>query len=189
MRAARASSAARARDASTDDARARGDATRRARDATALPGRAVTTDARAPTTVARDDANARAVKRYRDRQRDARARLEAECAALRADRERLEAELAHARWVLDAVASRYGMKRRARGRDADAALSRSVVSVIAHGAGCPLGRAGGGPFRLDAEGERARGDATSTSEDELAEFLNEFLVHEDGKCPCPGHAR
>ena len=28
-----------------------------------------------------------------------------------------------------------------------------------------------------------------TPSDELAAFLNEFLVHEDGKCACPGRAR
>ena len=35
---------------------------------------------------------------------------------------------------------------------------------------------------------RARRRDVDEDEDELAAFLNEFLVHEDGKCPCPGHA-
>ena len=113
----------------------------------------------APTTATTtNDANARAVKRYRDRQRDAKMKLESENAALRVETTRLATELAHARWVLDAVASRCGMKRRATGRDADAALRRSVARVI-HGAGCPLGHQGrDGPFRLDATEARRRED-------------------------------
>jgi hypothetical protein len=95
----------------------------------------------------------------------------------------LETELAHATWLLDAVASRYGLAKRARGRGADAALSRSVVSVVAHGTACPLGARADGPFRLDAP------EDTHANEGELTEFLREFLVHEDGKCPCPGRAR
>ena len=143
-------------------------------DAPALPGRAVAVDEGKKSM--HNDANKRAVKRYRDRQRDAKMKLESENAA----------ELAHARWVLDAVASRCGMKRRATGRGADAALRRSVARVI-HGAGCPLGHQGReGPFRLDATEARRREDE---DEDELAAFLKEFLVHEDGKCPCPGRAR
>jgi hypothetical protein len=155
-------------------------------DAPALPGRAVAVDEDKKSID--NDANKRAVKRYRDRQRDAKMKLESENAALRVETTRLATELAHARWVLDAVASRCGMKRRATGRDADAALRRSVARVI-HGAGCPLGhqgRDGDGPFRLDATEARRREDE---DEDELAAFLKEFLVHEDGKCACPGRAR
>ena len=55
--------------------------------------------------------------------------------------------------------------------------------------GVPAGTGGGGG-RFDwTRGGVARARRRDVdSEDELAEFLNEFLVHEDGKCPCPGHA-
>ena len=105
--------------------------------------------------------------------------MRAECAELRRECTNLRAELAHARWVLDEVATRMGL-----GERKGETLARRVTSTIAHGRGCPLGRSGGGgPFRL-AEGRRR---ARDEGEDELAAFLREFLVAPE-VCPCPGHA-
>jgi len=166
-----------------------------------LPGVPVSTTTRAEPT--KRASNRAAVRRYRHRQRARTGALARECEALRETNARLQGELAHARWVLAEVRRRYGLD------DGDRATSAhwTMTSTIAHGIGCPLGEEGvgrGGPFRLREDGGEGGGTTTTTGkrgrrgcgreemgggvddEDDLAEFLKTFLVHDDG-CPCPGH--
>lgn len=170
-----------------------------------LPGVPVSTTTTTRTEPRKRAANRAAVRRYRHRQRARTGALARECEALRETNARLEGELAHARWVLAEVRRRYGLD------DGDRATSAhwTMTSTIAHGIGCPLGEEGmgrGGPFRLREDGGENGGTTTTTTgkrrrrgrgredvrsggdeEDDLAEFLNTFLVHDDG-CPCPGHS-
>ena len=167
-----------------------------------LPGRRPTR-ARAETAVTSTlgkttrEANRGAVRRYRDRQRERVRSLEGECALLREKNGRLEAELAHARWVLAEVRRHYALD------DGDGTMqgesmreawrSPWTMSTIAHGGGCPLGgtlAANGGPFQLHdgarKQRQKGREGEGNDNDDGLAEFLSTFFVHEDG-CPCPGH--
>lgn len=163
----------------------------------ALPGRPVVdadADADAPSARVIRESNACAARRYRARARaNARAML-SELESTRRERDALRVELAHARWVLDAVATRYGMRG---GRRSGDGLGEDVIRVVAHGVGCPLRDGDAGPFRLDGGGDAATGGATRArrdgrgvgGEDDLEEFLREFLVHDPEQCPCPGHER
>jgi len=169
-----------------------------------LPGVPVSTTTTTRAEPRKREANRAAVRRYRHRQRARTGALARECEALRETNARLEGELAHARWVLAEVRRRYGLD------DGDRATSAhwTMTSTIAHGIGCPLGEEGmgrGGPFRLREDGGEGGGATTTTGkqrrrgrgredvrsggdeEDDLAEFLETFLVHDDG-CPCPGHS-
>ena len=177
----------------------------RALDDVELPGRRPTTHARVETAVTTStsgkttarESNRGAVRRYRDRQRERVRSLEGECALLREKNGRLEAELAHARWVLAEVRRHYALgdddETMKGGSMSEAWRAPWTMSTIAHGSGCPLGEtltANGGPFQLrdGASKQRRKGRESGENDhdDGLSEFLSTFFVHDDG-CPCPGH--
>ena len=160
----------------------------------ALPGRPVVdadADADAPDVPVIREGNACAARRYRARARARASAMLSELESTRRERDALRVELAHARWVLDAVATRYGMRG---GRRSGDGLGEDVIRVVAHGVGCPLRDGDAGPFRLDGGGDDAGATATRArrdgrgvgGEDDLDAFLKEFLVHDPAQCPCPG---
>ena len=185
-------------------------------DGDTLPGVPVRAREESPQKSARE-ANRGAVRRYRDRQRARVGALERECARLRETNARLEGELAHARWVLEEVRRRYALEESARTRQVGSGGrwptftiahgsgcplgeretarggpfgSRANAFANANGHGNARGeeeRGGNDGAMTGKRRKRRRGVGGVDDEDDLAEFLNTFLVHDDA-CPCPGHS-
>ena len=163
------------------------------------------------------EANRGAVRRYRDRQRARVGALERECARLRETNARLEGELAHARWVLEEVRRRYALEESVRTRQVGSRGgwptftiahgsgcplgvretarggpfgSRANAFANANGHGNARGeeeRGGNDGAMTGKRRKRRRGGGDVDDEEDLTEFLNTFLVHDDA-CPCPGHS-